>query len=280
MSRGGYFDRLADRALGRAPILTPRRGARFETLSPAQVMSLEESIERPASTVARSHADPAAVPGPIRQLVAHTPQTAALPPAAPRIETPSLLHEVREHRTIEHRDSIYHLPPETQPLPASTGRDATRRSDSLSESPGVGSTPAAEQGPSAETRIVHLTAESQPAPNSTRDLRDRLDRIENAIARSDERAIAPQAPAPTAFVTPAAAERVTRPVVAYDVRPAASSFATMPRLAPEPAAETTVHVTIGRVDVHAHLERPASAPRTTRAPRLALDEYLRRREGA
>jgi hypothetical protein len=47
---------------------------------------------------------------------------------------------------------------------------------------------------------------------------------------------------------------------------------------PAPAAETTVRVTIGRIEVRATAPAPAPAPaaRPT-GPRLTLDEYLRRR---
>jgi hypothetical protein len=108
---------------------------------------------------------------------------------------------------------------------------------------------------------------------------ERLDRIEDALtgpATDTHTAVVADRPSAPAPLPPA----VARTVPAYDVRPAPPPVLTgLPRMEPAPAAETTVHITIGRVDVHAHTER-SSVNARARTPRLGLDDYLRRREGA
>jgi hypothetical protein len=130
----------------------------------------------------------------------------------------------------------------------------------------------------ASQRTERRAAPPEAPSDSVPGLLERLDAIEQALAHPVESGGAVPSPAPS--VAPAPTEPVARTVMAYDVRPAAPpALAAVPMQAPEPPVETTVQVTIGRVDVHAHIARPSSATRA-RVPKLGLEDYLRRREGA
>jgi hypothetical protein len=178
-----------------------------------------------------------------------------------------LIREVREHRTTElHHSTIWKSV--DAPAPIESKPTAIAPAPSLPPLPEVRAARVAEPAvPPREFREAPEPPSPFPAFMRVQDLE--LD------DHSSERP-APNSPPPP----PAAQEKPQPPVIAYDVRPAAPpSLAAVPKLEAEPAAETTVHITIGRVDVQAHVNS-SSAPTRTRAPRLGLDEYLRRREGA
>jgi hypothetical protein len=85
----------------------------------------------------------------------------------------------------------------------------------------------------------------------------------------------PLAPRPALPGQGAAASNAVSP----EVRPApAPSRRIADATTPPPSHEPTIQITIGRIEVRATAAAPSSSPRKAAAPRLSLDEYLRRRE--
>lgn len=98
----------------------------------------------------------------------------------------------------------------------------------------------------------------------------------------------PATDAATGSATDRASGSVTDPVREHPVRPLHTAArpagpapaAPWPQSRQGPAAEPTVHITIGRVEVRATRETPAPARRRPeRQPATSLDDYLRTRSG-
>lgn len=115
-------------------------------------------------------------------------------------------------------------------------------------------------------REVHEVREPQPVPRTIID-----ERITRIVERSETAPAAPVAVEPRVQPLPA---RVLPPIPVA-ARPM------QPALRPIEEPASTIHVTIGRVDVRAIVSseapaRPAPAPPQ---PSLSLDDYLKQREG-
>jgi hypothetical protein len=294
-----FLERLANRALGTAPIIRPRRPARFEPLAPgafpAELSALAfgphdgtetlspapqpESATQPEilrdarsdvlteRSAAVEHAQPRSLDGPPP---ATTDQTGAFSPLAavqPRsnpIERAAVLPRPRHGRTT--RDSelgVPEVPPVFTP---------TMPSD-------AGSLEGAETGA--------LLVDPSPAPRSSSLDHRPSQRAPAALDDPDASAVAPPlarrqtttATRAESWSTPRPASRPTDPTVRRE-RPGRDADQDSWGDPSSDVAETTIQVTIGRIEIHA-THAPASESRTNHArnsvPALGLNAYLRRR---
>lgn len=203
----GLFQRMAERALGRAAVAEPMVAPLF---SPATEARLFSTVE-PTNPALRTPPSP-----PVNEL--HEPKEAA----APVPEQGLTRTDLSIHPTLP----IDHMPREAA-LPAA----ATARAPSLGH-------PAA---PEIEN-VRRLSPSHRPAT------------------------------AVTSPYTPAFQPRRGRPASASQV---------FPQHAPsgESAVEPSIHISIGRIDVRAEIERPAPAPRARPAPPgMSLRDYAKQRE--
>ncbi|HVO10135.1 MAG TPA: hypothetical protein VMX54_05215 [Vicinamibacteria bacterium] len=262
----GYLGRLVDRAVGRAAVLEPRLPSRFDpgrirpSPSPEQPWAAE--IEAFAELAVRA---PQAAPGP----ASPGPGSTAGAPAdrsAPAAEGRANREAPGAREPLASRP-----PPASPPGPAQrageAGEEIHARLRGAAEAAERLLVEARRERTGAGREIP--AAEPRPAP---------------AVSAPKAIALEPRRPAELAAAPrpdhPLAPRAPTAPPPLHVPGRTAARQAPAPR-APAPEPPPVVHVTIGRVEVRA--EPPAVAP-PARAPRrpaahLALEDYLRRRNG-
>ena len=250
----GFFESVAARTRGEAPAVRPRLPSRFEKAGPEpQEFNLETIAESPAprEPVAPRGAEPSHPPRPTIARGDSSPPPAAISPQAPRLDAPA--------------------PPSSMAVSQAEPARAEAR-------PQVPAVPQAER---LAARPLEATGVAPPAPP----LRiDAPSSVVDPIAGSD--APKPEArPTTTAkLFTPAPTEA---PLALATARPAPDKPAQpAPRTGAERRAatllpeETTVHVSIGRIEVRAAQPSPESKRREPpRSPVMSLEDYLQSRRG-
>lgn len=283
-----YLTGLVTRVIGTAPTARPRVPTMFE---PVAFESSDGTAAAPVSTGAAHRASPSQQ--------REEPLESAADEGAPDAVVPR--HRPPDTATVAVTvaDPLPERPKASQPASplaptaeaarrpsAAASGSATRRRDVVhphaqSEPPGVTRRDETEPRPSP-ARVV----KRQPSPD-----REPLQRIREP-SQPQILTVADEAPAPPAALAPPVVpvrprDRVdrsepgalrpkTRQVDALDVEVAARSN----RRAAPPSGQTLVHVSIGRVEVHAPASHPPSEPRRDRPkPPTALDDYLGHRNG-
>jgi hypothetical protein len=250
----GFFESVAARTRGEAPAVRPRLPSRFEKAGPEpQEFNLETIAEFPAprEPVAPREAEPSHPPSPTIARGDSSPPPAAISPQAPRLDAPA--------------------PPSSMAVSQAEPARAEARPQA----------PAVPQAERLAARPLEATGVAPPAPP----LRiDAPSPIVDPIAGSD--APKPEArPTTTAkLFTPAPTEA---PLALATARPAPDKPAQpAPRTGAERRAatllpeETTVHVSIGRIEVRAAQPSPESKRREPpRSPVMSLEDYLQSRRG-
>jgi hypothetical protein len=249
----GFFESVAARARGEASTIRPRLPSRFESAD-AGAELFELNIETTAAP--RVPPDPAAPPAAAsdsRPAIAQRGETtspAAAPPAA-RVETVEVPARPvapvpRAPRTPEAAPEIHAF---AQPPPAVTRTSEVSSPATVPSAPLHSTETTARQGPRAAPPPDPAV---EPMPVATF-----ASRVEYALPVATARP-APAEPAP---VRPPRAER------------RAAGLAT-------PREETTVHVSIGRIEVRAPPAAPEPRRREPRAsPVMTLEDYLQSRRG-
>jgi hypothetical protein len=266
----GFFESVAARTRGEAPAVRPRLPSRFEKAGPEpQEFNLETIAESPAprEPVAPRGAEPSHPPRPTIARGDSSPPPAAISPQAPRLDAPappsSMAVSQAEPARAEARPQAPAVPQAerlaARPLEATAVPQAERLAARPLEATGVAP-------PAPPLRI--------DAPSS----------VVDPIAGSD--APKPEArPTTTAkLFTPAPTEA---PLALATARPAPDKPAQpAPRTGAERRAatllpeETTVHVSIGRIEVRAAQPSPESKRREPpRSPVMSLEDYLQSRRG-
>ncbi len=250
-----FLTRIADRALGLAPVVRPLVGSRFEAsrvrAGPAIDRDEQGASELPASVAEPASERPrpprAATPAPGH---AEPPATAASPRAEP-VAPPA----PAELRALVARSSS---PAARRPAAPATARP--RPSLALTGQPR-----SAEAAPSPSPETPEAEAPEPAGPWT-----------QAATIESEADGTEPEGVAPTAEQPEPAPRSLARP----DTSPRQRPVPPRRRSAGDDsrADGETIRVEIGRVEVRAAPPpAPAPAPAPPRGPRLSLDEYLRTR---
>ncbi|HET8934503.1 MAG TPA: hypothetical protein VFN67_13735 [Polyangiales bacterium] len=268
LNQQGYFARLIDRALERGPALTPRRAARFE---PTQLQSPAVCHED-GTWYAAQPTEP--------QLSAAVPQVQGQMSAAPEVAlaAPVTRPELADPESARASVARSALSFETVLRPASAGTSVSAHAvhASLTHEHTLQALEGVSQQPGGDA--VSTRAPEGPRP-ALRHLRPPTSSATPMVALA--RRAEPQARAAAVRVLPEArggqrqaAEQRAQPAAAAPY----ASFETAALDAPStPEPRVTIH--IGRIEVRARMERPQpKAAAQTNAPRLGLEEYLRRQE--
>jgi hypothetical protein len=296
-----FLSRLAERALGKAPVVEPLVRSRYEPVH--ELLSEEKAAPvvaapappppeaaRPAAIQPRAGA-PRPAPAPHRGRAAAAAAEAdetggvverglALPSPggrAVKAEPPLARQTVVEPSLAP--------PPAAHRAPAAGAEPAPRRRRSAAPASGgqfqeVGETLATVVAPPTRRR-----AERQPADVPLVPLGADPVEAASALARAPEVEGLPAdrgSPVPLADVVAVPADPRERPGSRRTERvPARAGDPVQPRAArrAQPVPQQPVRVTIGRVEVVAEPPAPAPAPAPMPAYRLSLDEYLRTRGG-
>jgi len=264
----GYIGNLLGRTLGDAPLLRPRAPSVFEPVA-------EPAADLQSTWLA---APPSVPPVESRPVLSAVPsrETAPEPPSAPRPRLDATLPDPPPPMTAPEP----HAHESTPPLPRARKQEAA--------------TPHEPARPGLRIATPPVLPSVRPAPSTDRATAnvEPLRAVRPGTSTGPEPAPAApahlQAPPPLALRPAAAAALHTSrppvlprgPLPSRESRVAPRLAARVP-LAPEPAAEPGIRVTIGRVDVRA-VVAPQTQSRATRsepAPRLSLDDYLRSRDG-
>ena len=248
-----FMHRLASRALGDEPALSPRLPSWFEPVAAGT-----------ATTPAWDSGE-AEAPGATRQAIAPA-EPAAAPPPATRMHAESAL-------AMPARQAMSSTPPPVQPFAARRIAPIERELATLE--PRELQRPAkSEPAPMPNAARVPSTDVLRPAPVAV------PVRVEVAKADVPVRAAPPTGVLlpPTTPVFPPAQHGNTAREPLTEARARGRDTAATRRAAPP--AEPVVHVSIGRIEVRA-AAAPAAAPARRREERAAggLDDYLRQRQG-
>jgi hypothetical protein len=269
------------------PVMRPRVPSRFEpdagSSSPSPVVSeIETAIVPPRP------APPVKQDDPLRDVQSREQST---PPPAGRAHSGSprdddALDVARPSRPTRGDASAAGVPLPT-PAGAADSRDAPddeRSSQSLTRSPVDGRHEGA--APKTTVRVERLVAPPVPSPSAVEhpDASETRPRPAAAASIHDRTVDAAPMPSHAADAAPAPRPAVTamRVVVAEPARQPPMARPQEPPRAPGPADEpSTVHVTIGRLEIRAVQARPEPGRRAAPPPPLSLEDYVarRRREG-
>jgi len=250
----GFFESVAARARGEAPAIRPRLPSRFEMAGPEPLeFNLETIAESPAprELVAPREAEPSRAPKPIIARADSSPPPDALSPQAPRPEAPAPLSSMAVSQAEPARAEAT---PQA-PAVAQADRPAARTLEATGVAPAA--PPPRIDAPTSVVELIGALDVSKPEARPT------------ATAK-----LFTPAPteAPLAFATarPAPDEPAPR---APRTRAERRSAVLLPE-------ETTVHVSIGRIEVRAAQPSPESKRRSPpRSPVMSLEDYLQSRRG-
>lgn len=272
-----FFSRLANRAVVPSPAVRPQLLSVYES-SPVSVdrSLLEETVELPVNPLPvqeprrKTRIDPeeAAVANPpsgepVERKTA--PLLAANPPSRDR-PNPVEKEVGSSDRVARRNEPGQMIEPHKPDIKVAVVREENYR-------------PAHSEQPAALS-TTPIPREERPGPRSS-DSGDVVTPKKGAGRVIEARTVTIERKSPEQpQLTKPAATLPTAPPLPH--RPAAPSL--LPWVVPMPRAERSpppaVHVTIGRVEIRA-LTPPAAEPRSNRAaPRLSLDEYLKRNAGA
>jgi hypothetical protein len=247
----GFLARMAARAAGGAPAVSPRVPARFEPV--AAIAPPEETL-----TVAA----PSATPKPMATPSA-TPIPMATPNATPAYDDPVAASSQRRREEPAQTTD----PPPMSPPPR----------DAQAPAPGGGSAAATGLvvGPPAGTPTTAASMRMPPTPTP----REPSDPVLTAPGEEPSQ-VRPRPPAVvTATPTPQVADLLA-------TLPTGDGSRRQERIARTASAPNVVHVSIGRVDVRATIASQAPAPPPTQPSNhpseeaLSLHDYLLGRRGA
>lgn len=304
-----FFARVAEKVVGRVPMLRPRpvslladRGALVDA-SPIldTVPDAAEPAARAAGQESTWRPRPApAGPGPVPRAADDRVAPPLESRPAPRLSAKSPVPEGGDQEVSEAPlIALRHAP-----IPLRGSPPTQRETDqsaipappvARASAPARGTPPASASsadGPRpAGPRPLGAPAASQPpAPRRS------LDRSLDASMGSSRRATSagrddtPDAPRPSRVWAEPEANHESAPLLAVHGPPPALVLSLRPAepawpepaapAVPEPAAPPVVEVTIGRVDVRAIVPPRPERPVSPKANRLTLDEYLKRPPGA
>jgi hypothetical protein len=297
-----FFDSLVARARGLQPELVPRVPSLFEAPAvggPPEGDPVESVVD---ANVRRRDEPPYAVPPDPEQLqVPPTPESgAAVLPATPR--TADRVNELERHvvretatardldsprrsreplsPTLEHESGAAVLPatPRTADRVSAVERQVVRETVTARDL----------DSPRRSREPLSPTLEHEPAPVSVQPSVDAEYVRSPAPTRRHESGLvqAASVDAPSVTVETTAQTSVRSEPTSSELRPGTPqrvpAVVSARRLDPPTTAptgtESTIHVTIGRVEIRAIPEvAPAQAPRTARPRTQSLDEYLAER---
>jgi hypothetical protein len=279
MRAGNFLSTLMDRAFNRVEVIERRRPSLFESASGFEsalgVAPVDAPHPQEPDLESNLHDHPASAPQPldIREPVA-APATHKMPlesavasrVAASASEATSPVSSTPESRILK-------IAPEPEPRAAKTiiEKEVEKPRGSLHAQPPL---PARHSAPTAEpptgnspslqtitTNVVTVRAPARSTPDRG------LEEKPRPPIREDQRSrIAPKAQAAEVSPRPRAAERAL-----------SSRQNTAPRETPR---ETTIQVTIGRIEIRA-ITAASATSRTARlaGPKLQLEDYLQSRKG-
>lgn len=286
-----FLDRMAARAVGVSPAVSPRLRSRFEPSTPnagVEPMELDQLVESTGPATHRAASAPNVPPETARVSAESTrgPSLSPSPVRAAHAEPPIATEPVANPPKS--------MPPGVPPEPARAElpRDAIAGEPAAASSrmdpaggggPPMRSTPT--DAPAPETgppRVVETIGAKRFAQAGL----DRADETPPATL-DDEPAFAPvpvkvvATPARRRSGEPPAPERIAAAAVAIARRRDAPTLGRPETGRPEAAAdaEPTVHVHIGRIDVKAVTPPPPAGRRAFEPPIESLDDYLRRSSG-
>ncbi len=245
----GFFESVAARARGEAPAIRPRLASRFENAGPEPLELSVETIAEPLAsspTAGPFETETSRPPGPVTARADSAPPPAAVSPLATRFDTPALAQP--EPARAEARPEV--------PASAQAEGPAVR----AFEPPGLAPRAPATRNdpPSSVTQSIAAPAPPKPEarPNAN-----------------------PSTPAPTQAAPLALA--TTRPAPHEPALRAPRAQAERRAAARAPVREeTTVHVSIGHIEVRAAQPIPEIRRRDPpRSPVMSLEDYLKSRRG-
>jgi hypothetical protein len=253
-----FFESLAARARGEGPEVRPRLPGLFEPTphDPSALTTVSEFIDSPPAPAAPPA--PIASPEPQNQPRRNTPET----PVAVSVEQPA---PVATTATTVATDREPAQAPSRPPVISAR----------LPLEPPNAQRPA-QAGPPIQTLAATVPRHHDDQPQ---DATNRPDPLPRAIADPDttrvrravEAVAPPPALGPQPLLRPSTADLVLPE--AWRVRPPQSA-----PLQPERPQETTIHVSIGRIEVRAVQPAQEAKPREPAKPAvMSLDEYLRSR---
>jgi len=264
-----FLGKLAGRALAPDTALKPRLLSAFEPANPAlapllAALNPEDAPEpRPtaaAEAVPRSRSVGAA-PNPAGESSAESSPDLRLRPAAGERRQPMPAHRPAAPDALP--GAVIHPLPPTPPVPGQRHEAVA----AFQPRPGLGRAAGSEQAtPLASSPVVPRRA-AQPEANPTQPSAGKASRLQPPEDGGPEKHREPTLPALNTILA-GLRPKLTPPSARGE-----------PRLRPE--APSTIHVTIGRLEVRA-IVPPAPVPpvrRANSAPALGLKEYLERRKG-
>jgi hypothetical protein len=307
MSSSGYFDDLVARALGKAPLLTPRRPSRFEPASVEGVSAFEPEDQAegvpgmsglrqqpdqsaPVENLSRRTADPAQ-PSPSIKEPGWRPRAEADSRQPDAADRPAKRPEPAQEESLPVRDQAI---ADDGPLHVVKREVREAHVRQIREERIL--TTAREGEPSNPLRPQEREAASRTTVSPAGNDRDsngraaKLDEIDLRVKALEGRGEDGQPGTPARPVTPPREViRETRPatvpgrVLVPRITNAPQRSSQLPSIvkpAPVPREpEPTVQVSIGRIEVRASAAAGPPRARGSARPRLSLDDYLRQREG-
>lgn len=269
-----FFSSLAARLEGTLPVLRPRLPSLFENAHGMQWLDHEPA---PSPAIKDTEGEPAPPP-----LLSREKERAPSRPAPPAAEEGAKepRHRMRMQRSADLREQREeHEDASNQPLPE---RRQARRTVRRPEAPHA---PAAEPPrdiarpppPAVHAALLPVKG-AEPAP-----VRARMRAIDQVEEREKEASVRHNTPLPPrAAAVPPQARVPLRHVV-----PLPPPFAPLPPMLPRSvrertapsreAAEPTIHVSIGRIDIRAETDAAPRRKSAETSPVMSLDEYLRSR---
>jgi hypothetical protein len=286
-----YITKLAEHALGARPGALPVIPSLYAQGPMMTGSTMGEAASDPAWRESDSPADEPRFADRRRESANETIARPAPRNPAPRNNEPPRQNQLRmgdvmrslfddsPPRPASHDDAQQPSRGEAQPLLA---RDTARETD-------TGSTTPRPVAPRISPRELETSANrSESASMNARDTQslnepddEARQRHDNPSRRTSGDQAATQWRRPvTTRIRPAVAEPVTPKAITPQAQPSFASADQQSGGIQSPALPPTIRITIGRVEVRAVVPpAPQAKPRSTHAPKLPLDEYLRSRNG-
>jgi hypothetical protein len=268
-----FFSRLAGRLEGTLPVLRPRLPSLFEN---AHGMPWLGDEVAPSQAIKDTEREPEPSP-PLSHEMERAPYR-SVPPAAEEGANETR-HRVRTRHSTDIREERGESEePSNQPVSA-------RRQPRKTIRPEAPHAPVAEP-PRDTTRPLPLAVQAALLPVKRAQpalVRGRTRAIDRAEKREQEASVTHDTPSPLR----APAAQPEAPVPLRHVRPSPPPFAPLPPMPPSSvrerpalsreAAEPTIQVSIGRIDIRAEREAAPRRKSAETSPVMSLDEYLRSR---
>jgi hypothetical protein len=272
-----FFARLAARARGDAPVVRPRLPSRFEDAEPAAAPSeadhaagWEEAVPAPRTLRRPAAIEETAVADPPR---ARPPRSVPAPPPTAPAASQAAPHPARRALAPEPADAPEPASAAAPPVVTAARAQAPRTAAEPEPQPRA-------RAPREDVREPRLPRERAPlaTPPEPSPRRDpvRTPRADDAQPAR----IAPRAAAPELPVIPRVVRTVTDVPAAIVPRVTRAVPERRPAQAAPPPAETTIHVTIGRIEVRAAAATASERGReAVPSAVMSLGDYLEARSG-